>query len=686
MEILFDSNGVNNYLEEYRIVLYKVTRDNLIMMSRLRSDTAVKDKSERASCSPLDSIILANYVVVLVSILAVLIVSGGSEAEGTVLVDLGDDILTQEDTAIAINSAVSYTGTKGLSYFWTFGDGTSSTQQRPTQTYTMADTYVVTLTVTDSDGTSDIDSIQVEVLNVRPIADAGGDKTLYEGTTVTLDGSSSWDTASDLPLLTYEWNFGDGHATSASRENKVVTHTYADAGIYVVRLVVRDDDWTSSNYAFMESNLIEVSGSSTGDATLNFFFDIGNASGSGGGSSSGGVDWNFYWDFGDGSYTEGNSATHTYDEDGLYIVTLILTDAFGAMSVHNILITVLNYPPTAGAGEDVTVNEDATVNFQGQGSDPGGGPISFSWDFGDGQIATGQDLTHSYPRQGTYTVTLTVTDSDGLTATDTCTVTVLNVIPTAGLTSNHNTEEGDIIGFFGVTSTDTPSDLPLLTYSWTFGDGTTGTGISVNHAYADEGTYTITLTVTDDNGAVDITTMNVPINNAAPVASITSVTGESDPILPNDNVTFVGTGTDKGSTDTMTFGWVFGDGGTGSDASVVHAYTASGTYTVRFTVTDNDGGSTTATTTVTVATTTAVTEDAQDLVIEAPTTSFDKAKDQEHITGMFDGLLDAISEGSSQKISSRIHVLEVQIGIKVSDDDLRLELLDILDRLESSYG
>ncbi|NIP36721.1 MAG: PKD domain-containing protein, partial [Thermoplasmata archaeon] len=280
--------------------------------------------TEKSTCNSFFHCLAA----VLLVAFALAMLAGAAVGEGTVLVDLGDDVLTQEDTGLSFTSAVSYTGTKGLTYSWTFGDGTGSSVQRPSHTYTQAGNYTVTLTVTDADGVTDTDSIFVEVLNVRPIADAGGSRTVSEGTTVTFDASNSWDTASDLPLLTYEWDFGDGSSTTASKDNKVVTHTYVDAGIFVTRLVVRDDDWTDSNFAQMQSQLITVSGAATGNGTVSFTFgDEGSPGTNGTSNSTGGggnsTSWDVYWDFGDGDYAEGPTVSHTYDTDGVYIVTLI---------------------------------------------------------------------------------------------------------------------------------------------------------------------------------------------------------------------------------------------------------------------------------------------------------------------------------------------------------------------------
>jgi len=623
---------------------------------------------------------------VLLVAFAITLLAGAAAGDGTMVVTLGDDITTQEDASLTFNSAVSYTGSLVPTYLWDFGDGTTSSLQRPSHSYSMAGNYTVTLTVTDPDGVTDSDSLCVEVLNVRPIADAGGDRTVSEGTTVTFDGSNSWDTASDLPLLTYEWDFGDGSATGASKANKVVTHTYADSGVYLVRLVVRDDDWSESNYATLESQLLVVEGTATGNGTVTFTYGTEGGSGSNGTGGGGGsnVTYDVYWDFGDGNYAEGPNVTHTYESDGLYVVTLILTDAFGAMSVHHLLVTVLNSPPTADAGPDVAGFEDEALSFSGSGTDPGGGPLTYSWDFGDGATGTGQAVSHAFTQSGTYTVTLTVTDSDGLSDADTCTATIGNVAPVAAFTTSAAAYEGDVVTFYGTSTTDSASDLPLLQYVWQFGDGATASGATATHAYADEGTYTVRLTVTDDDDASSTTTGTLTLANAAPAATIASVVSNNTDVLPGDNVTFTGSGTDPGSSDTLSYSWSFGDGATATGISATHSYAGAGNYTVTLTVTDDDGASGTATTVLWVKTLGTLTTEGQDLVEEAPASAFDKKQDQAFISDLFDDLLDAIATNNTNQIDSRIHVLQVQIGNKVTDETLRAKLLDILDNLDDS--
>ncbi|UCC92621.1 MAG: PKD domain-containing protein, partial [Thermoplasmata archaeon] len=177
---------------------------------------------------------------------------------------------------------------------------------------------------------------------------------------------------------------------------------------------------------------------------------------------------------------------------------------------------------------------------------------------------------------------------------------------------------------------------------------------------------------------------SMAIANAPPVATITNAsTGHSD-IIVGDNVTFAGTGTDKGTSDTLTYKWDLGDGNTSTSASTVHAYEKAGNYTVKFTVTDNDGAATTVSKVLWVKSMATVTSGGQDLIDDAPASSFDKKQDQDHISGLFSDLLDALATESANQIESRIHVLKVQVDNKVTDEDLKQEILDLLDNLESN--
>ncbi|MHA1325621.1 MAG: PKD domain-containing protein [Candidatus Helarchaeota archaeon] len=176
--------------------------------------------------------------------------------------------------------------------------------------------------------------------------------------------------------------------------------------------------------------------------------------------------------------------------------------------------------PVAEAGVDQIVNEDQIVYFSSLGSsDPDGYITTYYWDFVDGGTY-GPYPTHTYTQSGVYLVTLTVTDNDGLTGSDTMTVTVNNVPPIAVAGDDQEVIVGELVQFDGSGSIDTPSDLPLLNYYWDFGDGTTGIGIKPSHRYIEIGEYTATLTVIDDDGASSSDTLIVTVK---PIPAIINI-------------------------------------------------------------------------------------------------------------------------------------------------------------------
>ncbi len=152
------------------------------------------------------------------------------------------------------------------------------------------------------------------------------------------------------------------------------------------------------------------------------------------------------------------------------------------------------------------------------------------------------------------------------------------------------------VGLSGTGSTD--SDGTVTGYAWDYGDTTTGTGATTSHTYAAAGTYTVKLTVTDDDGATDAATRSVTVTAAPANQPPTAVIGA--PTIANLTVGLSGTGsTDPDGTITG-YAWDYGDTTTGTGATTSHTYAAAGTYTVKLTVTDDDGAADTATRSVTV--------------------------------------------------------------------------------------
>ncbi|MBD5784737.1 PKD domain-containing protein [Cellulosimicrobium terreum] len=245
---------------------------------------------------------------------------------------------------------------------------------------------------------------------------------------------------------------------------------------------------------------------------------------------------------------------------------------------------------------------DATVTFRDTTTDPDDDVVAWAWDLGDGTSSTEQSPTHTYAAPGTYPVTLTVTDAAGRTSSTTLPQTVVGP-PAVAATGPATVAEGSGAAFRDTTPT---TDRAVVARTWTWGDGTSTTGtVAPSHSYPDDGTYDVTLDVTDSLGQQATTTRSVTVTNANPTADA----GASAALLVDAAWTPGASASDPGTGDRATLAchWDFGDGTTAavqpcssSTVRVPHTYTAAGTYTATLTATDKDGGTRTDTATATV--------------------------------------------------------------------------------------
>ncbi len=303
------------------------------------------------------------------------------------------------------------------------------------------------------------------------------------------------------------------------------------------------------------------------------------------------------WDFGDGTKATGSIAPHSYLAAGTYTVGLTVTDNVGKSSTTTQQVTVTAPPPNQApvAAFTSTCVERACTFDSSASRDADGQVAGWNWNFGDGTVSTDANPQHGYAKNGTFTVTLQVSDDLGATGTVSHDVTVAaaNMKPTAVISSTVTDLK---IAVDGSGSTDV--DGTIASYAWDYGDGTTPTsGRTDAHTYATAGTYTVKLTVTDDKGATGVATAQevVTAPNARPTAKFTS------------SVTDLAVAVDaSASTDSdgtvASYAWDYGDGTTPTSGRTdAHTYAAAGTYTVKLTVTDDKGATDSATAQVTVA-------------------------------------------------------------------------------------
>jgi PKD repeat protein len=451
------------------------------------------------------------------------------------------------------------------SWFWDFGDGSNSTDENPSHTYTSAGNYTVSLTI--SDGYGDDTETKNDYITVSPQPVAN-----FHATATDFCANATMDFFDDSSG-TYDswfWDFGDGSNSTAQNPS----HAYASAGNYTVSLTVSNcccsHTETKSDYITVrprpEADFHASDTTICANVAVNFTDD-----------STGVLDaW--YWDFGDGSYSTDQNPSHTYASAGNYTVILgVNNDWCDDVETKINYITVLAQPVANFHASDTSPCVDVEIDFFDEST---GGYDNWFWDFGDGSNSTDPNPSHTYSTAGNYAVSLTISNGCGSdTETKNSYIEVLP-LPEADFHASNITICANVgIDFFD-DSTGTCNS-----WYWDFGDGSNSTDPNPSHTYSTAGNYTVSLTISNGCGS-DTETKNsyievLPLPEADFHASDTS---------PSANVTINFTDDSTGTYDSWY--WDFGDGSNSTLQNPSHNYTSVGNYTVSLTISNGCGDDT----------------------------------------------------------------------------------------------
>jgi PKD repeat protein len=547
---------------------------------------------------------------------------------------------------VADELAVSFDGSGSsdpdgsiVSYEWDFGDGGVGSGVSPDHTYAEGGTYTVMLTVTDDEGATGSVSHSVTVTedpgNLSPVA---AFSWVADELAVSFDGSGSSDP--DGSIVSYEWDFGDGGVGSGVSPD----HTYAEGGTYTVMLTVTDDEGATGSVS--ESVTVSAAGEPVVFAADAFERAVTNGLGAA--------------DVG-GSWTTLGSPTHYSVVGGqgrhrMHVPGATTQSYLNGVAAQDVLASVdLSFdsaPTGGGVYSAVAVRRVGTSDYRAQvrvmptgtsltlfrivdgGATSLGGVGVPGLVYNDGDVlrlqvsAVGSGSTELAAKvwkvgeaepdwQVTATDTTASLQGSGGVGLSNYLAGSATVSPVFALYDNllarspgPAPDPGNLspvaafswvadelaVSFDGSGSSD--PDGSIVSYEWDFGDGGVGSGVSPDHTYAEGGTYTVMLTVTDDEGATGSVSHSVTVTedpgNLSPVAAFSWVADELA-------VSFDGSGSSDPDGSIVSYEWDFGDGGVGSGVSPDHTYAEGGTYTVMLTVTDDEGATGSVSESVTVS-------------------------------------------------------------------------------------
>lgn len=456
-------------------------------------------------------------------------------------------------------------GGSNFTSMWDFNDGTTSTLNSPSHLYSNPGMYNVTLTVTSLNGCVSQVAQNISVY-IGPVvaftANNGclGVQTIFNDHTQSADGNvSAWN-----------WQFGDGASSNANSP----LHMYSDSGHYNITLT------TTTNYGCYNSAsgnvLVYPSPSpriSSHDACMGAPVALNDMSGDNASGSLG-----YFWDFGDGFYSTDSMMTHTFLNPGTFEITLVTSNSYGCFSSD--IADVNIYPQPEITFSAPAACYPSATQFSNSSSIGTGNISNYVWSFGDGNVASASNPSHTYPAPGIYLATLIGTSDFGCQNTDTVMIKI-NPKPQVQFGSSLkgcSPLNGSFLDSSWV------NNGSITAWLWDFGDGGVSTSQNPNHLFDQSGVYSITLTVATDEGCqTTLTQPNYVTVYPSPDAAF-NVNPDVIDIL-NPVVQFINL-----SQGYVSYTWNFSDGtNINNIVSPTHVFSDTGTYFARLIVLNSYG-------------------------------------------------------------------------------------------------
>jgi gliding motility-associated-like protein len=451
------------------------------------------------------------------------------------------------------------------SWYWDLGNGSTSSIQNPTATYTTPGTYTITLTATNASGSNTTTKSNYITVYAGPTANFSASDTA--GCTPHTVSFTDQSTTANGTITQWEWNFGDGSTSTLQHP----THTYNLSGTFNVYLKVTTSAGCS-NTLFKQQYIRAGAG-----AAADFIINMPNyceapvtVSFTNNSQTDGTVTYS--WNFGDGGTSTATNPTHTYNNYGSFPVTLTIQSSDGCSNSKQKTLDLSAKNVSFSGPTSVCVGATATFTMT---SSPK--PLSQSWNI-SGSVYSDTFVTYTFTSAGNYDVILTNEFPGGCTTSKTQQVSVVG---------------GPSINF---TSDTAKACKPPFTvnfqasggasgFMWDFGDGTTSTLASPSHTYQAAGNFTVKLSATNSTGCTSSIEKPDFIKIQPPTLAITNLP-VTDGCTP---YSFTPVASINATEGVASYFWDFGNGFTSTKPDPSYTYTTAGTYTIRLKIQTNGG-------------------------------------------------------------------------------------------------